>query len=118
MPGLSRRQLNDVALLRADIALAVGDLETANRSLAYVERSPANPLAAAWAKLGRAEHAHRAGTPGPTNEEVERDAARVGAWWLALQAKLGSSPVHEVTVGPSATRVRAVGNPRVLWLMT
>src|SRR5215475_9004327 len=114
---LTRRQAHDVALLHADIALATGDLAAADRHLAMVEAAPANRVAAAWARLGRAEHADRTGTTGATHADIARDAEHVGAWWLAAQAKLDGEAEATVESAPWPVRARAVGTPRVLWLL-
>lgn len=118
--NLSRRQYQDVALLETDIALAREHLAEADRHLVLVERSPANQVAAAWARLGRAEYAQRAGTTGPAHADIEQAAAHVGAWWLAAQARLGTNNTMDVIIdtAPWPVRARAVGSPRVLWLLT
>jgi hypothetical protein len=119
-PNLTRRQSHDVALLQTDIALAKDDLAEANRHLTSVEGSPANQVAAAWARLGRTEYARRAGTTGSPHADIEQAASEVGAWWLAAQARLGTQSAAEVTIdtAPWPVRARAVGSPRVLWLLT
>lgn len=119
-PMLTRRQSNDVALLRADTALAVGDVAAADKHLAIVERSPANQVAAAWARLGRAEHGRHTGATTTAHDAIEHDAEERGARWLAAQAALGHTDDAEVTISTSLSplRVRGVGEPRVLWLVT
>ena len=116
----TRRQSHDIALLLTDIALARDDLPEADRQLSFVERLPANQVASAWARLGRAEYSRRAGTSGPSHADIEQTASSVGAWWLAAQARLGVHNANEVTIHNAAwpVRAKAIGSPRVLWLLT
>ncbi|MHB8341429.1 MAG: hypothetical protein ACYDB7_09685 [Mycobacteriales bacterium] len=117
-PDLTRRQEHDQHLLLADIALASGDRDTADRHLQEVEQSPANEVAAAWARLGRAETTAAADPEAASRERhlLGADAQSVGATWLAAQAALGDDTIETVTA--SGATVRRVGDPRVLWLVT
>jgi hypothetical protein len=116
---LTRRQSDDIALLHADIALARGHFEQADARLSVVERASATAVAVAWSRFGRAVIAHRTRAAGPDLADIEGDAIRVGAWWLAAQARLARGDAEvEVEHAPHRPRVRAVGAPSVLWLLT
>ena len=114
---LSRRQRQDQLLLLADLALAADDASHASACLDEVDRSHPSELTASWARFARAEIAHRYGNPGPSLNTIKADAEAVGAYFMAAQAALGVSGEAETTTS-TGERVRAVGNPRVLWLLT
>ncbi len=88
------RYLDDFDLVRADISIAMGDLEDGFRRYQRVFTSPATPVSRAWAQLGLAE-IHRIG-PQPDAraaaeafEAIAIDAHQRGAWWLEAQSLLG-----------------------------
>jgi len=116
-PELSQRQHQDQLLLFADIALADADVEAALKHLDAVDRLQPSELTASLARFARAEIAHRSETVGPSLTEIQSEAEAVGAHFLAGQAALGLSEKAE-TVTANGQRLRAIGTPRVLWLLT
>lgn len=116
-PQLSQRQHQDQLLLSTDIALANEDVEAALHYLDAVDRLRPSELTASLARFARAEIAHRFGRTGPSLAEIQSEAEAVGAYFLAGQAALGLSEDTE-TATTNGQRLRAVGTPRVLWLLT
>lgn len=116
-PELSQRQHQDQLLLFADIALADADVEVALSHLDAVDRLQPSELTASLARFARAEIAHRFKTSGPSLAEIQSEAEAVGAYFLAGQAALGLSEEAE-TATANGQLIRAVGTPRVLWLLT
>jgi len=116
-PELSQRQHQDQLLLFADIALADADVEAALSHLDAVDRLQPSELTASLARFARAEIAHRFKTSGPSLAEIQSEAEAVGAYFLAGQAALGLSEEAE-TATANGQLIRAVGTPRVLWLLT
>jgi SIR2-like domain len=116
-PRLSHRQHQDQLLLFADIALANADINAALSHLDAVDRLHPSDLTASFARFARADIAHRSKLAGPSLAEIQSEAEAAGAYFLAGQAALGLSGKAE-TATANGQRVRAVGNPRVLWLLT
>jgi hypothetical protein len=116
-PELSQRQHQDQLLLFADIALAGAGVEAALHHLDAVDRLQPSELTTSLARFARAEIAHRSQTAGPSLAEIQSEAEAVGAYFLAGQAALGVSEKAETTTA-NGQRLRAVGAPRVLWLLT
>ena len=116
-PELSRRQRQDQLLLFTDLALAADDVSQASACLDEVDRSHPSELTASWTRFARAETVHRDGNPEPSLNTIKADAEAVGAYFMAAQAALGVSGEAETTT-LTGERVRAVGSPRVLWLLT
>ena len=116
-PELSRRQHQDQLLLSADISLAVSDAEAALNYLDAVDRLQPSELTAFLVRFARAEIAHRLKTSGPSLAAIQSEAEDVGAYFLAGQAALGLSEEAEIATA-DGQQLLAVGNPRVLWLLT
>ena len=88
------RYLDDLNLVRADIAIATGDREDARRRLERVRERFATPISELWARLGLAELERTAETPNLTaaGDVFSRVAAHAHdrkAAWLEAQALLG-----------------------------
>jgi hypothetical protein len=103
--------------LFTDVALANADVEAARSHLDAVYRLQPSELTASLVRFARAEIAHRSGTAGPSLAEIQSEAEATGAYFLAGQAALALSERAE-TVTANGQRLRVVGKPRVLWLLT
>jgi hypothetical protein len=114
---LSQRQHQDQLLLFADIALADADAQAALNHLDAVDRLQPSELTASLVRFARAEIAHQSKTAGPSLAEIQSEAEAVGAYFLAGQAALGLSEKAEIAAA-NGQRLRAIGTPRVLWLLT
>lgn len=118
--GASPRQRQDAALVRADLAVAVDDLEQASALLQEVLARPAIPVQRAWAQLGLAEVRRLSGQQPAGLVELETSARRAGALWLATQTRLARLRAGE-RLGASEPTVtpprHGVGRP-VLWLVS
>lgn len=134
------RYRDDLDLLRADISIALGDHEDAQRRLERVRGDSATPISLAWAHLGLAELER---LHSPANPKIAAGAFRTisdyaherGATWLEAQAVLGvhlcGDPCAEEgwqrlaatwppNGGVELERLRATpADPaRVLWMVT
>ena len=113
----SLRQQQDVALLRADFALAGGDATGARQLLEPILADPATPASAAWARLGLAEADRIIGRDAQEDLlRLGRESRGLGAAWLSGQVdqallRGGGTPL-------SSQLARQVGDPPVLWLVT
>ena len=133
------RYRDDLDLLLADIAIAVGDLGQAHQRLGRVVRAPSCPVAERWARLGLAELARLDGqtaAAADTFVDLAADASRRGATWQQAQAVIGLALCQDARAGdawalvkqalPGASKARepadiTVGppdRPRVLWMLT
>lgn len=131
------RYLDDLDLLRADIAIALGDQADARRRLQRVRDDPATPVSLLWARVGLAE-LERLRSPTSGADEfwaVAEEAHQSKAAWLEGQALLGlqlcDDPRAEngwhrlASIWPSAggvTLEAVSATPtkphRVLWMVT
>lgn len=133
----SGRYRDDLDLILADLAIAVGALDDARQRLTRIERDPASPIGAAMAELGLAELAHLSADADRAIERFAKLAQHCRereVTWLETQALLGlhlcgdeqaqqrfdqirTTLPAAVAPGGSLASV-AFGEPRVLWLLT
>lgn len=113
--ALSGRQQQDAALLEADRLIALGRCREAETFLRRVAERPANAVARDWARLGLAELTVIAGDPAEGLVRIADRAEAGGALWLAAQARLGASSRG---AGKAPDGAFAVGEPRVLWMLS
>lgn len=131
------RYLDDLDLLRADIAIALGDQGDARRRLQRVLDKPATPVSRLWARVGLAE-LERLRSPTAGADEfwvVAEEAHQSKAAWLEGQALLGVQLCDDVraedgwqrlaSIWPSsggvtleAVRATPADPHRVLWMVT
>jgi SIR2-like domain len=135
----TRRYLDDLDLLRADISIGLGDHDDANRRLIRVRDQAATPVSRACALLGLAELKRLAGPGGTATADafasIADDAHDRGATWLEGQAILGLHLCDEARAEPrwerlakawprdggvslEAVKTTPTQRPRVLWLLT
>lgn len=131
------RYRDDLDLILADLAIAQGELRDARERLDRVHGHPASPLGATMADLGLAELERLAGATERASELFSALAHRCrerGATWLEAQALLGLQLCGDTDTEPRWSDLRdeislaaahdgsleslAVGEPRVLWLLT
>ncbi len=130
------RYRDDLNLILADHDIAAGDTDQAGRRLARVVEHPSCPVADRLARLGLAELDRLAGNQRHAADAFAalfEDTASRGATWLQIQALVGLALCDDdralsrwAALGtelPAAASVAdprelAVGEPRVLWLLT
>lgn len=111
---LTDRQRHDQTLLLADIAIAEGRPDRAAQSLRKLLADPkASDVVRDLSLLGLAEIRHLTDGDDRLLEACALAADEKGASWLAAQARLGLTGGQR-----SGSLAVAVGEPRVLWLVT
>lgn len=132
----SGRYKEDLELILADIDLGQGEHEPARRRLEQVAAAASNEISSAMSELGLAEVQRLKGYRDRAAEmflSLGWQCAERGATWLATQAAIGVQLCDDpgwqplwrsvARALPGERRVSepvdlAIGNPRVLWLLT